>query len=122
MNSCLRTLQHLYIQTNEKRRMKSINFSESLITGQYTTSSDNSRRTTVSTATETGVTMEPTTTLQASSNDVFSQVACSSHDALDHTQPRMTFATVNKEVLQTFADKTRNYNTKKTTLTWIKRF
>ena len=92
------------------------------MTGHYTTSSDNSRRTTVSTATETGVTMEPTTTLQASSNDVCSQIACSSHDALHHAQPRMTFVNVNKEGLQTFADKTRNYSTKKTTLTWIKRF
>ena len=88
--------------------------------GQYTTSSDNSGRTTVSTATETGITMEPTTTLQASSNDICSQVACFSHDALEHAQPRTTFATVNKEVLQTFADKTKNYNIKKTTLTWIK--
>ena len=86
---------------------------ESLITGQYTTSSENSGRTTISTATETSITMEPTTTLQASSNDVCSHVAYSSHDALDHAQPRMTFATVNKEVLQTFADKMRNYNTKK---------
>ena len=66
--------------------------------------------------------MEPTTTLQASSNDVCSQIACSSHDALHHAQPRMTFVNVNKEGLQTFADKTRNYSTKKTTLTWIKRF
>ena len=81
---------------------------ESLIMRQYTTSSDNSGRTTVSTATKTGI-----------SNDVCRQVACYSHDALDHAQPCMT---VNKEVLQTFADKTRSYNTKKTTLTWIKRF
>ena len=92
---------------------------ESLIMRQYTTSSDNSGRTTVSTATKTGITMEPTTTLQVSSDDVCHQVACYSHDALDHAQP---CTTVNKEVLKTFADKTRSYNTKKTMLTWIKRF
>ena len=64
-----------------------------MIVGQHTTSSDTSERTTVATATETGVNMEPTTT---------------------HT--------VNKEVLQTFADKARNYIATKTAFSWIKRF
>jgi len=91
---------------------------ESLISGQCTTSRDNSGRTTVSTASDIGITMEPTTNLQASSNDV----TYSSHDTLDHTQLRTTFATVNKEALQTFALIRRGIIAQRTVLTRIKRY
>ena len=92
----------------------------SLIRKQYTASNNTLERAT--TANETSGTIEPTTTLSSSNNDVASQVACPSHDAQDHAQAMSSFATASKSDLQTFADKTRNYNTTKTTLTWIKIF
>ena len=85
-------------------------------TKQHTVSSIPDRAATAAT-TETLEATEPTTSLNS---DVLSKVACPSRDALNHTRDHTPFATASKSDLQTFVDKTKNYNTTKTTLTWIK--
>ena len=66
----------------------------SLIRKQYTTSNNTLERAT--TANETSDTLESTTTLCSSNNDVASQVTCPSHDTQDHAQAMSSFATASK--------------------------